>query len=190
MYGDRRVDLAVLHYSNSTVGISLAFGNVSFAQQIVILGSGNSHYLAVGDFNGDHRQDLVITINIQNVVGILLGNGLTSGNCGSGTISIFIGNGGGTFQSQMGYRFRGYSYSAAIVDINGDNTMDIIVTGSSSVYIGIYLDYGNGTFVWPVYFITSGYPEDLAISDFNNDGRLDVATSQFAGAVDISINVY
>ncbi|CAF1336274.1 unnamed protein product [Rotaria magnacalcarata] len=75
MYGDRRVDLAVLHYSNSTVGISLAFGNVSFAQQIVILGSGNSHYLAVGDFNGDHRQDLVITINIQNVVGILLGNG-------------------------------------------------------------------------------------------------------------------
>ncbi|CAF1637523.1 unnamed protein product [Rotaria magnacalcarata] len=116
--------------------------------------------------------------------------GLTSGNCGSGTISIFIGNGGGTFQSQMGYRFRGYSYSAAIVDINGDNTMDIIVTGSSSVYIGIYLDYGNGTFVWPVYFITSGYPEDLAISDFNNDGRLDVATSQFVGAVDILINVY
>jgi len=58
--------------------------------------------VAVGDFNGDGIPDLAIS------------------NESSSTVSILLGKGDGTFQSQVSYATGAYPYSVAVGDFNGD----------------------------------------------------------------------
>ena len=58
---------------------------------------------AVGDLNGDHRPDLVVT------------------NGGSHDVSVLLGNGDGTFQTQVAYQVYADPVSVAVGDFNGDH---------------------------------------------------------------------
>jgi hypothetical protein len=58
--------------------------------------------LAVGDFNGDDVPDLVVT------------------NGNSDDISVYLGNGDGTFQASQTFGVGSYPRSVAVGDFNGD----------------------------------------------------------------------
>jgi len=59
----------------NTVSVLLGNGNGTFAAQPdVPVGSGPDS-VAVGDFNGDGRQDLATANQVANTVSVLLGNG-------------------------------------------------------------------------------------------------------------------
>ncbi|CAF5166971.1 unnamed protein product, partial [Rotaria sp. Silwood1] len=65
----------------------------------------------------------------------------------------------------------------AIVDLNHDNMLDIIVIIKFEDYVYIYLANINGTFLLDsALFIThNSNSQGLIIADFNNDTHLDIA---------------
>ncbi len=122
--------------------------------------------LAVGDFNGDGKQDVAV-INVS-----------------SGSVSIFLGQGDGTLQVAPATLPTGVYASRIVVgDFNGDGKADLAVTNIGSNTVGIYLGNGNGTFRAPTTVAAGLAPLGLAIADVNGDGRLDlVVTNASSGA--------
>jgi FG-GAP-like repeat/Abnormal spindle-like microcephaly-assoc'd, ASPM-SPD-2-Hydin len=116
--------------------------------------------VAVGDFNGDGRLDVVT------------GNTFSPAN----TVSVLLGKADGTFAPHVDDPAGGPPSSVAVGDFNGDGKLDIAVLyGSSNASVGILLGNGDGTFR-PVISTTAGPGgTGLSIGDFNGDGKLDVA---------------
>ncbi len=121
--------------------------------------------VAVGDFNGDGKLDLAVTNR--------------SSNC----VSILLGNGDGTFQTQVPYPTQTSPDSVAIGDFNGDGKLDLAVANGGSMTVSILLGNGDGTFRPKGSFkATYTQPVFVAVADFNGDGKLDywaTATARF-----------
>ena len=86
--------------------------------------------VAVGDFNNDHRLDIVVANHYTNNVG------------------IFFGFGNGTFESQITYSMISESHPESITvgDFNNDTQLDIVAANYGDNTIGLLLLYDNGTF--------------------------------------------
>lgn len=126
-------------------------------------------WVAVADVNGDGKRDMV------------------TANCGSGTVSVLLGNGDGTFQLAETYDSGGQAPLAiAIADVNRDGKPDIVVANSGSGTVGVLLGNGDGTFQPAVTYDSGGPPADLVVADVNRDGKPDlvVVTCSTVGCFD------
>src|SRR6266496_3766278 len=119
----------------------------------------------VGDFNGDGILDVAV-LPWQNRVPI---------------ISIYLGNGDGTFQpiQKIGTATKGPNAIFGILqvtDLNEDGNLDVIVNDGSG--IDVLLGKGDGTFQSPVFYTTplelNTEPISLVVADFNSDGHQDL----------------
>src|SRR5215472_1573514 len=72
--------------------------------------------VAAGDFNGDGKLDLAVANSGDPTVG------------DDGGISILFGNGDGTFQPSRNVSAGKSPGSVAVVDLNGDGQVDLVVT--------------------------------------------------------------
>jgi hypothetical protein len=71
--------------------------------------------------NGDGKPDLLVINQCADLI-----------NCRSGTISVLLGNGDGTFQPAVTYDSGGYiAQSVAVADVNGDGKPDLLVANFS-----------------------------------------------------------
>ncbi len=121
--------------------------------------------LAVGDFNGDGIPDLVV----GNTELPTAGSGIL------GTVSVLLGNGNGTFQTQQTLATGSSPRSVVVGDVNGDGIPDIIVGDFASNTVSVLLGNGNGTFQAQRTFATVGVsPRSLALGDVNGDGKPDI----------------
>jgi hypothetical protein len=115
--------------------------------------------LAVGDFRGNGRMDVV------------------TGGTLADTVSVLLGNGDGTFATHVDYAVGGAPVSVAVGDFNGDGKLDIIALyGYENASVSVLLGNGDGTFQEP-YITTTAGPQggNVAVGDFNGDGKLDIA---------------
>jgi uncharacterized protein (TIGR03437 family) len=140
-------------------------------QAAVSYGAGvNPISVAVGDFNGDGRADLV-----------------TANYGGNKDVSVLLGNGDGTFQRAVNYGTGGLPLSVAVGDFNGDGKPDLAIANYS---ISVLLGNGDGTFKRAVTYGTSNASWSVAVGDFNGDGKLDLATANLVpGAIGGNGNV-
>jgi hypothetical protein len=160
--GDGVLDLTVATASANTQGgilaIFLGNGDGSFrATQATIPGSDTAS-VAVGDFNGDGIPDLAVAGSTPT----------------SGTLSVLLGKGDGTFQTPRTYSVAGDTL--AIGDFNGDGHLDIALAGNSGV--NILLGNGDGTFQIGQSY--APWASAVAMGDFNKDGHLDLAVANFS----------
>ena len=138
------------------------FTNAAITRKDIPCGA-NPQAVAVADFNGDGKQDLAV----------LNGNG--------NTISIFLGNGDGTFQTPTtSYPVaNGFPVAIAVGDVNNDGKLDLVVADQRIGEISVLLGNGDGTFQTHKDFATGNSPVAVVLGDFNGDGKLDVATANY-----------
>jgi uncharacterized repeat protein (TIGR01451 family) len=118
--------------------------------------------VAVGDFNGDGRPDLV------------------AGSVTSDTVSILLGTGTGAFGAVASAVAGLYPRAVAIGDLNGDGRPDLAVANSTSNTVSILLGTGTGTFGAATAFAAGTGPYSVAVGDLNGDGRSDLAVANGA----------
>lgn len=104
--------------------------------------------VATGDFNCDGISDLAVA------------------NSGGNTVGVFLGNGDGTFQSQVPYAAGAGAYAVAVGDFNDDGNLDLAVTNFSANTVSILLGNGDGTFQSQQTYATGGGPDAIAVGDF------------------------
>jgi hypothetical protein len=117
--------------------------------------------LVVGDFNHDGKLDFA------------------AAQYDTGQVSVFMGNGNGSFQLNATYNVGDVASgrSIAAVDMTKDGNLDLVVCGSQSV--SVLLGNGDGTFQNPVTTPITTSPgttlSGFAVADFTSDGTPDVA---------------
>src|SRR5580700_5742655 len=155
--GDGIPDLAVVSCNLSScssgpasVAVLLGNGDGSFqAPAVYATGSFQLTSVAVGDFNGDGVPDLAVASQCASSV-----------TCGTGAVSVLLGNGDGTFQSPIPYSTEtGISLFVVTGDFNGDGNLDLAVANQAiqpgaNSSIAILLGNGDGTFQAPVSYST------------------------------------
>ena len=176
--GDGKTDLAVANRGagsiNGGVSILLGNGNGTF-QPAVSYGAGIlPSAVAVGDFNGDGKADLVVANN------------------GSANVSVLFCNGDGTFQAALNYPANTQPYSVTVSDLTGAGIADLVVSNNTGDGVSILMGNGDGTFQPAVGFGAgssvgvSGGPMGVAMGDFSGDGISDLA-AVFQGSNDVSV---
>jgi hypothetical protein len=123
----------------------------------------SSSWGTAGDFNGDGVLDFAIA------------------SYGTNTVSVFLGNGDGSFQAKpSSVTSTGVDPSSiAMGDFRGAGILDLAVTNSGAGTVSLLLGEGNGRFQTQKTFPTGGYPSAVAVGDFNGDGYLDMVVANF-----------
>jgi protocatechuate 3,4-dioxygenase beta subunit len=132
-----------------------------FAQNPVSVSPAVPASVAVGDFNGDGKADIVVP----------------GGRLGPATVTVALGNGDGTFQTPGNYVVGQGPTAVAVGDFNGDGIADLAVTNSVSNNVSILLGNGDGTFSLTVNYLAGTSPLSIAVGDFNGDGIADLVVA-------------
>ncbi|NNJ12395.1 VCBS repeat-containing protein [Chloroflexales bacterium ZM16-3] len=158
--GDGLDDLAVVtnDYSNAAdqLYILLQRDSQILAPPICFSTEGRESALAVGDLNGDGRDDLVVG-----------GEGAQ--------ITLFLSAAEGVFGTRRTLLAGDSPDSLAVGDLNGDGRMDVAVGHWQSPIVGLFIQQEDGEMA-PMISLPAtkqGY-DDIAIGDVNGDGLADV----------------
>jgi hypothetical protein len=104
---------------------------------------------------------------------------IASLNAGSGTVSTFLGRGGGTFAPPLTTVVGSGPKSFVVADFNRDGKPDLAVSFTSTPGINILTGKGDGTFGTPTTIGTGGSNYALTVADFNADGSPDILAVDF-----------
>jgi hypothetical protein len=158
------------------IGSSFAVGNFSGSGRLDIL-SGNSVLvnmgnrtfqtvatnvprgllMGVGDFNGDGKDDLVLSD-------------------GSDVFVIYYSKGDGTFYQSTQLSLGGQVQAGAfeVGDFNGDGRIDLAVSVYPTNEVAMFFNQPGGQFTLS-YFVSGPGGYDMRVGDLNGDGKLDLA---------------
>ncbi|HTR26068.1 MAG TPA: FG-GAP-like repeat-containing protein [Terriglobales bacterium] len=170
--GDGRPDIVVLSldaangdrvyvFANNGSG---SFGSPNIINLGAVNANGNDRAVAIGDFNGDGKPDLVVhTVDPGNTEHIWF-----LGGNGDGTFAAPVDRGSYGDATQGIVRY-------AAADMKGNGRLDLVGLGFGH---GVYVSLGNGDGTFQAakeYTADQGYLTDMAVADFDGDGKPDVA---------------
>jgi len=161
-------DLAVPSHGLKLVSILLGDGKGGFTlapgSPMAVESNPHPHGIAVADFNGDKKLDIVIDSWAEN------------------KLLVLYGNGDGTF-APKGVKFDVGKWPYQRVrsaDMNGDGIPDIITSNITSSSVTVLLGNGKGGFDRKDTPVPDA-PFGIAIGDFNGDHHPDVAVCHYSG---------
>lgn len=138
---------------SSSGNLSLGNGDGTFTTGTTVIGT----TLAVADFNGDGKPDLL--------------------QLGTGSIQVLLGNGDGTFQAPVVTNIGASLTVVGAADLNGDGKADVVGIYNNTLLV--FLATGGGSFAAGVPYAlgTIQYVSTALIEsgDFNGDGKIDIA---------------
>jgi hypothetical protein len=134
----------------------------------------NPQSIQVGDFNEDGKLDVVM---------------VDYSGGGAGSVSVFLGNGDGTFQAKTDYATGDGPDSVVVADLNGDGHLDLAVADDTGTAVSVLLGNGDGTFQAHKDYAAGSFPHWVAVGDFNGDKALDLAvTNEGDNTVGVLLN--
>jgi flagellin-like hook-associated protein FlgL len=159
--------LDVVVTENGHVSVLLGNGNGTFKAGITVSNYAQpQRRVEVGDFNNDGFMDMVVSVNTFP---------------GTGTLSVIMGNGNGTFKAGVTYTITSsIIQDLEVGDVNGDGEFDIFAVGRYSSVISILTGRGDGTFDAQQTVATVVDPEYVSVGDLNGDGVNDIVTATYA----------
>ena len=126
------------------------------------------HGVAVGDVNGDGRNDVVVTYG---------------GNSPASKIGVLYQNAGGSLDPVVSFDSYDIPEPIEIADVNRDGLADIVVLHGGWLNAGVYLQNSDGSLqaeeLYPIPYASYYNPQGLAIGDFNGDGLPDIAIADY-----------
>jgi len=156
--GDHIADLVVA-LRNDKIKVFLGQGNGEFRHGAQYEYGDTPTSVALSDLNGDEKIDLVVT----------------NGGPMSNAVSIWIGNGDGTFQQPTDYRSGRRPLGVSFADFNNDHVKDMLVINGERDSFSTFLGNGNATFQAGRDSGANAGPNYGLARDFNGDRRTDVA---------------
>lgn len=129
---------------------------VQFAPRVPYPVSGSTFNLEYGDLNGDMNSDFVVL------------NG--------DYLSVFIGNGDGTFVQMPDIDVAGTATDLVVKDLSGDLIPDLAVT-MAGYSVLTFLGDGLGNFTISQVLPTTGVPSQIVATDFDGDALQDLAVA-------------
>ena len=174
--GDHRADM--ISIAGANLMVSLGQANGAFQQVSTPLRYPTfSKLTAIGNLNGDGKLDVAVTDEVG--------------------IEIMLGNGDGTFTFSnrldffsIGGIVRGDFSSSAMVDLDGDGKVDLVLgpsgnpaaaNQSSTPSFVVFYGNGDGTFQLPQLYPLSHNYSALAIADLDRDGKPDLVFNDGGG---------
>jgi hypothetical protein len=164
--------------------IGIGSGDHFVLELLVLLGNGAGAFgpaistnvaagapVAVADFNGDGKLDVVVG----------------DPNASSGTINLVLGDGTGHFGPPTSFAVGVQPSVILAADVNNDGKTDVIVSGRYDVFV--LLGTGAGSFGLARSFPTGPSGNvgiaDVVAGDFNGDGKLDLAVANYGGPTSV-----
>jgi hypothetical protein len=143
---------------NNRVEVFLGNGDGTFQNHVDYAADFLPASVALGDFNGDGKPDII------------------AGELGR-NVRRFTGNGDGTFQPGIGFPCGVSANSIAVGDFDGSGIADLVMGEQFSGTLGVMRGNGNGTFQAPRFVdARGGRTVQVLVRDFNGDGMLDILT--------------
>jgi VCBS repeat protein len=177
---DGKLDLAVANlntgFPNSgTVSILFGNGDGSFQPPVAHIIGSNPNSVTGGDFNGDGKIDLVVSLGDGSPPKVRI------------AAAILLGNGDGSFQAPIFLEIPKFSncnlcdaHRVLTADLNEDGDLDVVVGINAQGFTTglVYLGNGDGTFGAPGNIGGCNIAASTDFSgfgDFNADGILDIS---------------
>jgi hypothetical protein len=174
-------DLVTANTSDDTISVLFGNGDGTFQAPVTYAVGHFPEFVATADLTGNGIQDIIVA---------------TTGTGTHGTLSVFLGNGDGTFQAPItidpGLQIF-FPRSMAVGEFDGDGIPDLAISydgpaGEAAVLV--LAGNGNGTFrqLSNVVFGNLSSAGRLAVADVNGDGNDDLllpADSVNSGGVEV-----
>lgn len=112
--------------------------------------------MAVADFNGDGKKDVVVALAGQNKLGLMTG----------------IGD--GFFNAPVTFTTGAEPTGVCAADFTGDGKPDVIVSNKGSDTISVFAGSGTGSFALLGTIAVGPQPTNMETADFDGDGILDL----------------
>jgi hypothetical protein len=216
MNGDGKLDLVITRWSiagryhtlvaYTDVYLGRADGSLKLTSSTPLVSTGN--WLALGDFNQDHKLDVLTsdgsaeylqrgtgkgTLQPATRVAQVAGGPLAVGDFnGDGkldfatitnnTVSVALGNGRGAFGIPQTFAVGVSPASLVVGDFNHDGKLDMVTANKGSGDITVLLGNGDGSFKTALSIAAGPVPFTLAAGDFNGDGWLDLVVTNYDSA--------
>lgn len=129
---------------------------VSFESPLNLPAGSGSFYVLSQDLDGDGAIDLA------------------SSNL-SGSVSVYLGNGDGSFRSLTTLAAAGQCWGLAAQDMDGDGKLDLVTDCGGNLYV--YRQSGSGMFAAGISYPGGSDRGLFALGDLNGDGQPDAVTS-------------
>jgi hypothetical protein len=179
--GDGQLDLATVNQRGASRSVSIfrnisTAGNCSLAPSVDLPNSCGAEAMALGDLDGDGKQDIVIGCYNGQVLSVYR-NTSTAGNLNTNSFASIVQFNGGS-----------HIHSIAIADLNGDSKPDVTLVSEAPSQLSIFQNTSApGSFTISslaprIDFSTGDNPVGISIDDLDGDSRPDLVFGNFYSA--------